>query len=306
MYSINLGEIKMYYVYALCDPNKPYNQHSLEFSPFYIGYGKSERMYSHWKYIQKVKKLDKTNNTYKNIVLFRLKENNQHVVYVKLYDNLTVDVAKQLEIETIKLFGRKDIKTGILGNLTDGGDGISNISEETRLRMSESHKGNIPANIEEFKNWYLNFTPEELSERGRNAALSKNNGIKKPPRERMYPGLTRSEVASIRESEKTEEQQHKINQKISFSKIGKEPCNKQIVNYSLEQKFIIELFDAGLSCKNIIKFFFNEVSYSGIAGTIKEVYGQDTKLYKRQSEEEAMQIINELSTITGLVSHTVL
>ena len=106
----------MYYVYALCDPTKPYNKDGLEFRPFYIGYGKNDRMYEHWKNASKISKLDKTNNTYKNIVLKRLQENNQEVVYVKLIEGLTADEAKEYEIKTIQHFGRKDIKTGILGN----------------------------------------------------------------------------------------------------------------------------------------------------------------------------------------------
>ncbi len=49
------------------------------------------------------------------------------------------------EIEFIKLYGRIDKKTGILANHTDGGEGVKNriVSEETRLKISKSHKGKI-------------------------------------------------------------------------------------------------------------------------------------------------------------------
>lgn len=50
---------------------------------------------------------------------------------------------KQKEIEFISLYGRRDLKTGILCNLTDGGDGNSGISEERRMLMSLAMKGKM-------------------------------------------------------------------------------------------------------------------------------------------------------------------
>jgi hypothetical protein len=41
----------------------------------------------------------------------------------------------------IAVFGRIDLGTGILYNKTDGGEGPSNPSVETRKKMSEAHKG---------------------------------------------------------------------------------------------------------------------------------------------------------------------
>jgi hypothetical protein len=52
----------------------------------------------------------------------------------------TEEEALQMEKWWISLFGRKDLGTGILRNMTDGGDGQSGLvhSEKTKRRMSES------------------------------------------------------------------------------------------------------------------------------------------------------------------------
>lgn len=53
------------------------------------------------------------------------------------------EVIREKEKEFIALYGRIDLNTGTLCNLTDGGDGSVNliVSEETRRKQSESRKG---------------------------------------------------------------------------------------------------------------------------------------------------------------------
>jgi hypothetical protein len=57
--------------------------------------------------------------------------------------NLTDEEAKKLEIELIAKYGRKDIGTGILRNMTAGGEGSSNrlATKEMRQKMSNKLKG---------------------------------------------------------------------------------------------------------------------------------------------------------------------
>ena len=71
-----------------------------------------------------------------------------------LLDNISYEFAQQKEKEFIKLYGRIDLKTGCLANLTDGGEGIVGLyrSQEykdkirntlTGRKLPEEHRRNI-------------------------------------------------------------------------------------------------------------------------------------------------------------------
>ena len=103
-----------YYTYAYLREDK---------TPYYIGKGKGNRAYKkHRKGIGVPK--DKS-----------------RIIFLK--QNLTEEEAFRHEIYMIAVFGRKDLGTGILHNLTDGGDGASGyvFSEETKRKLSEAKKG---------------------------------------------------------------------------------------------------------------------------------------------------------------------
>ena len=58
-----------------------------------------------------------------------------------LFDDLPYHEAKAKEIEFIELYGRIDLGNGTLANLTNGGDGTINPSQETRDKISKVNKG---------------------------------------------------------------------------------------------------------------------------------------------------------------------
>lgn len=68
-----------------------------------------------------------------------------------LFENLTWEEACKKEVELISLYGRKDLKKGLLANLTDGGDGVKGHSQETIDKITKVHKGRIQSEEEILK-----------------------------------------------------------------------------------------------------------------------------------------------------------
>ena len=104
--------MKEYYTYAYLREDR---------SPYYIGKGKGYRAFS--------KHCRSCSVPERNRILF-------------LKKNLTEEEAFKHEIYMISVFGRKDLGTGILRNLTDGGDGSSGtiITEKTRENFRQRWK----------------------------------------------------------------------------------------------------------------------------------------------------------------------
>ena len=100
-----------YYVYR-------YNRE--DGTPYYIGKGTRSRAYSQ----------------HNHMVKLPARERIQIII-----NGLTADQADAQEIELIKKYGRKDLGTGCLCNLTDGGNGIQNHSPITRKKMSDARLG---------------------------------------------------------------------------------------------------------------------------------------------------------------------
>lgn len=100
---------------------------------FYIGIGKT-------KYRAYVKR--GRNNMWNKVI----NKTDYSVEIVTTCD--TWSEACQIEQYLIKYYGRKDLGTGTLVNLTDGGEGFYNgsHSKETKFKMSEAKKGCVSPN----------------------------------------------------------------------------------------------------------------------------------------------------------------
>lgn len=124
-----------FYTYIYRDPSR-------DMEPFYVGKGTKKRAYDH------VRRTDHHPMTYR----LNLMKSNNVKPDIEIIQAINEDHAFFLESCLIKMFGRRDAKTGTLLNLTDGGEGMSgNIPSEEALskmrgrKLSDDHRAKISA-----------------------------------------------------------------------------------------------------------------------------------------------------------------
>jgi hypothetical protein len=134
--------------------------------PFYIGISNSNKSY------YRADKKDRNN------LWSKITSKTKYIVEI-LLDDLSWEQACEKEKEFIKLYGRINNNTGILTNLTDGGEGVLGytFSEEQRKKLSESHKGK--------PNNQLGRTHSEESRKKMSFAQKNKKPITEETRQRM-------------------------------------------------------------------------------------------------------------------------
>ena len=97
---------------------------------FYIGIGSDSDYYRANKFSER------------NEIWNRIKNKTEILVEI-LHKNIEWGEACRIEIELIKKYGRINNKTGILSNMTDGGEGTLNkvINEDTRYLLGNGNRG---------------------------------------------------------------------------------------------------------------------------------------------------------------------
>lgn len=115
---------KPHYVYVLCRSDG---------TPFYVGKGVGERAFCHEADARNTRHL-----THKLNVIRSIRRRGEAVLYriESAYDEESP--AHERERYLIQQIGRHDLKRGPLTNQTDGGEGASNPSEESRQRRRDS------------------------------------------------------------------------------------------------------------------------------------------------------------------------
>lgn len=180
-----------YYTYAYLRKDK---------TPYYIGKGKGNRIYS----------------THRKV---KLPKDKSRIIFLK--QNLTEDEAFRHETYMISLFGRKDLGTGILRNLTDGGEGASGavISEETKRKLREARKSRI----------FSEETRKKISEAGKNRSEECRKKLSESSKGNTNAlGVIRSEETKkkISKAHKGKTLSEETKHKISNSLKGHIPWNK--------------------------------------------------------------------------------
>jgi hypothetical protein len=178
-----------YYTYAYLREDR---------TPYYIGKGKRGRIYCTRKRVKPPK--DKS-----------------RIIFLK--QNLTEEEAFKHEKYMIAVFGRKDLGTGILHNMTAGGEGTSDRgTPEQRSEISRKGRSNMtPEQRSEIsRKSSASLTPEQRSEIARKRQASKTPEKRREEARKAQASRTpeqRSEIARKREASRTPEQRSEATRK---------------------------------------------------------------------------------------------
>lgn len=131
----------MYYIYILKNP--------ITGIPFYIGVGKRNRKSNELRETSHITealrfrsgKLSKGSNRHKLNTILQIIDSNLEVDIELGKEFISEDHAFEEEKRLIALYGRRDLDTGCLTNMTNGGEGRVNPSIESRQKLAESMKG---------------------------------------------------------------------------------------------------------------------------------------------------------------------
>ena len=160
-----------YYTYAYLREDK---------TPYYIGKGKGVRIYK--------KKKGEVNPP----------KDKSRIIFLK--QNLTEQEAFKHERYMIVVFGRKNLRTGILRNKTDGGEGPSNPSIETRRKMSDAKKGKLLSEEHKRKMREAHKNP---SEEFRKKISYANKGENNPMYGKKHSEETKQKISKMRKGKNT-------------------------------------------------------------------------------------------------------
>jgi len=133
-----------FYVYVLRRPDKEDPLAPGRGCPFYVGKGNNGRIRDHRteaKFLQH----KPGRKSIKVSIIHKLWGAGFDYEEDILLENLTEREAFIAEIAAIATYGRSNLKTGCLANLTDGGEGFVGMifTDEARQKMSDSHKGQV-------------------------------------------------------------------------------------------------------------------------------------------------------------------
>ena len=178
---------------------------------FYVGIGKIERAYSK----------DSRNNWWYNIT----KKYDYQVIIVN--SEISWQEACLLEMKYISEIGRRDLGLGTLVNLTNGGEGNIELSEEVRDKISNKLKGRKLSTE----------TKKKISEKLKGKEVSEETK-KKMSLGRVWSPLSEEVKSKISDSKKGKEHSEEHKKKISESCKGNKHTEDSKMKISLKRKGI--------------------------------------------------------------------
>ena len=220
--------------------------------PFYIGIGSSE-------YYNRAYRHKNRSDLWK-----RIADKGGYEVEI-LLDDLTWDDACKKEKEFISLYGRIDLKTGCLANMTDGGDGAINaiISEEHKKSIAEANKRRV------FTEEQRKKMAERMSERNKNPEF----------RAKLTEGLKKSEKAMANVRNLGLKSKGKKHSDLTKKKISDSKIKKPIIQYDLNGIFI-KKWESACQVEKELNFDQSNI-YHCCNGKYKQSYGFKWQYYKK-------------------------
>lgn len=177
--------------------------------PFYIGISKKEDNYN------RAKSTYRRNKIWWDIV----NKNNGNYKVEIILDELPLNIILQKEMEFINLYGRIDIKTGILSNLTNGGEKNEGIvhTKETIENMKQAAKKRIEKE----------GAKEKISIATKNAMKNPDvlNKIREANKNRIYTQEWRDNIGKSIKGKK-----HSEETKTKMSNSAKNRGNEHLIN----------------------------------------------------------------------------
>ena len=119
----------IFYVYVYFNP-----MNEGEPEPFYVGKGSGNRYLIHLN--ENLQKKDR--NKLKVHILEKIKKAGLEPIIKKVFESDDEEAVKQVEIELIAKYGRRDLGKGSLANLTDGGEGSAGAIQDDEARRKKS------------------------------------------------------------------------------------------------------------------------------------------------------------------------
>lgn len=200
--------------------------------PFYIGIGTSE-------YYNRARRKKGRNKIWQRI------SNKTSIEVQILFDNLSWEEACQKEKELIAKYGRLNNKTGILANLTDGGEGNVGavLSLEHRQAVGEANKRRV-------------FTAEQRAAMGeRMKERMKNPEYKKKMREALLKSLNTEKFKAAAKAAAEKRRGIKMSEKgrMNLSKAARKRAKYKIIQKNLSGE-VIKIWDNLVDIENELKF----------------------------------------------------
>jgi hypothetical protein len=200
--------------------------------PFYIGIGTSE-------YYNRARRKKGRNKIWHRIV-----DKTPYEIKI-IYDNLSWEEACQREKELIAKYGRLNNKTGILANLTDGGEGNVGavLSPDHRKAVAEANRRRV-------------FTPEQRAAMGERAReRMKNPEYKKKMTEALVKSLSTEKFKQAAKAAAQKRRGLKMSEeaRVNISKAARKRAKYKIVQKSLSGE-VIKIWDNLVDIENELKF----------------------------------------------------